>query len=106
MSSELDHLNCKLFAENLHSKFKAALDQENTLVLELTEVDEKSVNPRVECFSVLFQGPPAPMLSQGMRRLEHEKLGTFDLFLTPIGIGNDGSLLYEAVFNRMRKENS
>lgn len=36
-------------------------------------------------FSVVFHGPPEPVLPQGMYRLENEQFGGTELFLVPIG---------------------
>ena len=48
-------------------------------------------------FSLLFRGPSSVPLPQQIHRLEHDGLGSLDLFLVPVGAdGND--LLYEAIF--------
>jgi hypothetical protein len=54
---------------------------------------------------VLFQGPATPLLPQRIWKLEHPRLGAFDLFLTPLGVNESGAT-YEAVFHRHRKPNS
>ena len=38
------------------------------------------------------------MLPQGTYKVEHEKLGTLEIFLVPIGPDKEG-LCYEAIFN-------
>jgi hypothetical protein len=43
-------------------------------------------------------------LGQGLRLFEHEVMGQFELFLVPIGRDAAGTS-YEAVFNRLVKEN-
>lgn len=48
-------------------------------------------------FSVVFSGPSEPVLPQGIHTVEHEQLGTLELFLVPIGPGEEG-MRYEAVF--------
>jgi hypothetical protein len=48
-------------------------------------------------FSVVFRGPPAPVLPQRIYRLEHGRIGAFELFLVPIGPDGSG-MRYEAVF--------
>ena len=50
-----------------------------------------------EPFSLLFVGPPEPVLPQRIYRLEHAEMGALDLFLVPIGRGPEGTR-YEAVF--------
>jgi hypothetical protein len=48
-------------------------------------------------FSLLFHGPLSPVWPQKIYRLTGEKLGTFDLFLVPVGPRGD-AMGYEAVF--------
>jgi hypothetical protein len=48
-------------------------------------------------FSAIWIGPPAPLLAQGMRRVEHPTLGVLEIFLVPIGADAHGAR-YEAVF--------
>ncbi len=47
-------------------------------------------------FSLVFGGPAEPLLGQGIRRLEHARLGAFEIFLVPIAA--DAGARYEAVF--------
>ncbi len=54
-----------------------------------------------EAFSLMFVGPNAQRLGQGMYPFEHDQLGTFSLFIVPIGADEAGTQ-YEAVFNRRR----
>lgn len=49
-------------------------------------------------FAILFHGPVNAALPQRMYRFEHEVLGTFDLFIVPVGRDKNG-FHYEAVFN-------
>ncbi|HTO91281.1 MAG TPA: hypothetical protein VMJ70_09135 [Candidatus Sulfotelmatobacter sp.] len=51
-------------------------------------------------FSVLFHGPRQPAFDQGTFRVDHPAIGTFDLFLVPVGESGD-TRHYEAVFNRL-----
>ena len=48
-------------------------------------------------FSLLFRGPPAPILPQRIYALEHAVLGTFEIFLVPLEPDAEGAR-YEAVF--------
>jgi hypothetical protein len=53
---------------------------------------------RTEPFSLLFLGPPQPVLPQRTWDLAHPALGVLAIFLVPIGpVG--GRMRYEAVFN-------
>ena len=79
-----------------------------SLDLELAEVTEHSAAasgaPRIP-FSVLLHGPLRPVMRQGIYRLEHEKLGTLELFIVPVGPDEPSApgqaptaMRYEAVF--------
>ena len=107
MTEPLSKLNAKVLSEHLHSKFKVHLDSDgkHMLELEIDEVIEPSAPPSLEQFFLILKGPRSPRLNQCTHRMEHEKLGTFDLFITAIA-GDDHSITYEAVFNRLRKQQS
>jgi hypothetical protein len=49
-------------------------------------------------FSLVFLGPEDPVMPQAIRRMEHDSLGTLEIFLVPIGRDAEG-VRYEAVFN-------
>lgn len=56
-------------------------------------------------FAALFHGPLAPVLPQGIYRLEHDKLGVLELFIVPVGPDEPSdpgqqpaAMRYEAVF--------
>ena len=49
-------------------------------------------------FTLVFEGPPAPVLPQRIYRLEHPAWEGLDLFLVPVGASEVG-ICYEAVFN-------
>ena len=100
--SALDSLNAQSFSEQLKTQFTINLEGSQPLRIELVEVIERATAPTMESFCLLFNGPAAPRLSQGIVRLEHPKLGILDLFLGPVGLDNAG-MIYEAVFNRFRK---
>lgn len=48
-------------------------------------------------FSLVFRGPVTPMLPQATYRVAHAELGELELFLVPIGSGDEG-VRYEAAF--------
>ena len=90
------------FAENLNTIFQVYLDDENTLNIELIEVSELLLSPRQERFAIVFRGPNETLLGQGNRRLAHDQLGEFELFVVPISKDDQGTN-YEAVFNRVSR---
>ena len=103
MPIPLDNLNAKIFREQLHSQFKVQQDSIGTITLELIDVVENDLSPKMELFSLHFRGPFRPLLDQQTHRLEHEKLGDFEIFLTPISADQQNGTIYEAVFHRFRK---
>jgi hypothetical protein len=51
-----------------------------------------------ESFALLFHGPAEPPLAQRMYSCTQAALGTFDMFIVPVGRDQNG-FHYEAVFN-------
>jgi len=103
MADPLEKLNAKVLSENLHTKFKVHLEGTDAVELEIAEITEPPTLPKLELFVLILRGPSSPRLMQSVHRLEHEKLGAFQIFLTPI-TGDEQSTTYEAVFNRFRKQ--
>ncbi len=68
--------------------------------LVLARVVDRPLTPGIERSSLSFQAPPEASLSQGMYALEHAALGTFDLFIAPIGGGSVDGTVYEACLSR------
>jgi hypothetical protein len=100
-----ENLNAKSFAAQLQTQFTARLPGGEPIVLQLYEVAEQNRSPQIEYFSLLFRGPLTAQCKQGIHSLRHEKLGSLDLFLVPIGPDAHG-MRYQAVFNRLREGNS
>jgi len=96
------------FSRHLNSNFRIYLGPLITVNLELVEVTHreqpsKSSLPaklKQEGFSILFAAPAKVLLQQGMYKVEHEQMGTFNLFIVPMGKKKKGQY-YEAVFNRL-----
>lgn len=95
MDTDLSHEN---LSSQLNTTFNVKGDN-GDLPLELSEVSPRKFGERNEQFSIIFRGPSNESLGQGMRRMEHNRFGEFDLFIVPIRQDGDG-LYYEAVFNR------
>lgn len=97
------------FSSVVGTPFRVARD-DRPIALELVEVTPAAARDEVEArrraaagiraepFTLLFRGPREPLLAQGIQRLEHERLGTLEIFLVPIR-PDEGGPLYEAVFN-------
>lgn len=96
----------KEFSQHVGTKFHVKAD-EREIVLELTEVkgytSQEIEQGGMERFSVFFTGPGDPFLPQKVYRVEHKRMGEFELFLVPIA-GDEKSYRYEAVFNYFRSE--
>ena len=93
------------FAKHVGTQFKVNL-AEGEISLTLAEVKAytplENEQPGMERFSVFFDGPPEPMLPQKTYSLHQERMGEFDIFMTPIS--SDGQRFrYEAVFNYYKK---
>jgi hypothetical protein len=79
-----------------------AMSPDGQVRLSLTRVEPLPVQPhapRAQPFTLVFVGPPEPVLPQRIHHLGHPVLGTLAVFLVPIGYNDAGSVLYEAVFN-------
>lgn len=103
----LDQIPFTAFAEQVGAAFVVALPGGDTMELNLTSVtgprvSENPGNGRAyESFSVFFQGPGSQCLGQGMWVIRNHQLGSFELFIVPIG-NEGGRFQYQAAFNRVR----
>jgi len=90
------------FSKHVNTKFRARLDPEVGIDLELTEVkgymSKQHEQPGMERFSLYFNGPAEPFLPQLLYTFEHEQMGEFEMFLVPIA-KSDAGFRYESVFN-------
>ena len=91
------------FKEQLHSTFRVPLTPEVSTTLELYEIDDRggyrdSNDAHRPSFSLFFRGPKEFQLPQSIYRLEHQALGSFELFVVPVGIDQHG-MQFEAVIN-------
>jgi hypothetical protein len=84
------------------SRSPASIEAE---LVEVTEQGASAPGTVRTPFSVLFHGPLEPVMPQGIYRVEHEQLGTMELFIVPVGPdGPSGpgqvptAMRYEAVF--------
>ncbi len=101
------HLTRATFAPHVGDTFHIHAFPPDTLPVTLIAVNELTAralppvaSPQKESFSLVFRGPQAPQLEQGIYDFTHGEIGAFALFIVPIGATPDG-IRYEAVFNRM-----
>jgi hypothetical protein len=100
----LDKVTHATFAELVGSKFFIRFSAGAPLEVELVSATLLASGRPVpggtrEPFSLIFRGgPPDSYLPQRMYPITHEKIGTLELFLVPIGPDQVG-MRYEAIFN-------
>jgi len=105
MTDVLDSLGAKALPRTCIRISGVVSRESGPLVLDLCAVEERSTISSIELFSLQLRGPRTPRLPQQIHRLEHDKLGALDIFLTNLDAGPEGAM-YEAVFHRFRKEPS
>lgn len=87
------------FADNLETTFRLSRSPGDVVPLTLIELREGAGSPLLEQFALLFRGPNEKPFDQGLYEMKQETLGSFTLFLVPVGADGCGRY-YEAVFNR------
>lgn len=101
-----ENLTEKNFAQNLNTKFRVLGVAPEPLELELVEVKGYNAGAGehggMERFSLYLRGPAGFFLPQHTYTLEHERMGTHDLFVVPIARDERG-FTYEIVFNYFKK---
>lgn len=95
----LETFTLDTFAGRMNSTFRLKRDSSETVEVELVEAKDVGSTPRQAQFSIVFRGPHNPYLAQSIYQMEHDEIGTFDLFLVPIKRDQAGTY-YEAIFNR------
>lgn len=104
----LEGFTLTTFADHLHETFRVYPDAANAqhafefVLVEANDLRTEghrsaSAPQRRAPFSIVFRGPPTPILPQRIYRLVHAEIGEFELFLVPIGPDEQG-MRYEAVF--------
>ena len=85
------------FQPHLDTVFRV-VTSDGYLPLRLAEMTDVR-HGRFDSFSLLFHGPPDPILQQAQHLFQHDALGEFELFIGPVVGSNDERTLYEAVFS-------
>jgi hypothetical protein len=101
----LETLTIDMFAARLGERFRMRVQGEHSLELELIEVTPLRVRSAGgadssrarEPFSLVFRGPANLVAPQRIYPVEHDTIGSHELFLVPIGPDHAG-MRYEAVF--------
>lgn len=90
------------FTKYLNTVFRVKVSAPQPVELNLVEVKGYAGGANdqsgMERFSLFFNGPADLQLPQQTYHLEHEQLGSLDIFLVPVAHSERG-FHYEAVFN-------
>jgi hypothetical protein len=94
-----ESFTAETFAELVDDEFRVQLDGGQFFVLRLAAAVPVAAPPVCgrAAFSILFRGPPTPVLAEQTYAIEHAGLGRFEVSLVALGSDDVGSR-YEAVF--------
>ena len=84
----------------VNSAFRVVDGSAEAFELRLKGVTAGASNPGYEVFSLVLRGPADRFLPQSIHKLDHDRLGSLEIFLVPVGQDQEG-YEYEAVFNRI-----
>lgn len=96
----MPELTKDFFAARSGQVFGVALGDGRSLDVELVHLRDGRSGPRQAAWAVEFRGPRTPYLPQGNYVLSQPEVGTFELFLVPVGQDGQGCY-YESVFNQL-----
>jgi hypothetical protein len=113
IESQTDQLNSwteETFLPFVNTRFRIYASPLRATNLKLIKVGrrepastEKSAKTaKLDCFWVLFRGPRSRPLEAGTYKVEHDQMGSFDLFISPVNDHNTDRL-YQAVFSRLQQ---
>jgi hypothetical protein len=100
----LENFTVDTFAPLVGDVFVVHVDTKNVLDLRLVEAvpiggpDSSAAIQGRRPFSLSFRGPRTPVMVQRIYPIDHPTLGSFEVFLVPVGSDEHG-MLYELVFN-------
>lgn len=96
----LELLQLQHFAGHLNETFRAALNEGDIefVLVEATPLAHAMPNAQRAPFSLVFRNSSALLFPQQTYRMQHEKVGSFDVFMVPVARDRDG-FLYQAIFN-------
>ena len=94
------------FTKHLDTVFQVKIAASRPVELKLVEVKGYATGSNepggMERFSLFFNGPVDLHLPQRTYALEHEQLGSLDIFLVTVA-RNEQAFVYEAVFNYFKE---
>jgi hypothetical protein len=110
-ADQFDRFTEESFSRYLNTQFRVYTSPLTAVSFELIKVkrwerspDEKSAhNTKLDCFSVVFRGPRNVALESGTYKVEHDQMGTFELFISPVD-ERKKQRRYQAVFNHLQQQ--
>jgi hypothetical protein len=104
MSNSLDTLTVETFQPRVGERFRIRPSPDADITAELIEARPlgaagraAGTPPRRVPFSLSFRTPRTPLLPQRIYEVVHDELGSYEIFLVPIGPDAEG-MVYEAIF--------
>jgi len=107
---QLGYYSKAAFTPYVNTNFQVYLEASNTRGLQLSQIGDylSSLSQTgagantagAECFSLLFTMPPGHTFQQDTYMIEHDALGTFYMFLTPVSSKGQTTDYYESVIYR------
>lgn len=99
----LTNLTKASFDPHLNSKFEIQTEEGLAVETELVEITEKN-SEQVKSFSLILRGDKNRILPQGTHKINHDKMGELNLFLTPIMHPKQDGMYYQIIFNKLIKK--
>lgn len=99
MPDNLEHLTIDAFESRIGERFRIRAQPGGELDAELIEARAlgKAASGRRAPFTLSFRTPQLAALPQRIYEVAHEEMGTYEIFLVPVGPDGKG-MVYEAVF--------
>ena len=90
----IESVTIETFAPRIGEPFRLSAGDGQAMDAKLIEATPLGASARGgrQPFSIVFLGPAAPVWPQRIYRLDHDALGSFDLFLVPLG-PRDGGMM-------------
>lgn len=97
----IETLTHESFEPHVGSAFELAIaDHSDMLTLTEVQVHAESPQTRRRGFTLIFRGARTDLVFDGhIYPLTHPEMGTLELFVAPMNRKEDGTFLYQAVFN-------
>lgn len=96
-----DFLSKEVLKELMNDDFRIHFTAFCSMKARLLDIKVLREAPFEETFVVIFLAPPDAPFSQYLYELEHQKLGSFEMFLAPVGKDERG-VLFEGILNRAK----